>query len=484
MKLLPSALRPATRPSLGFAVLPAVRSTVVRSTLRPILGLLCGLAAMPAVLAADTFETMLPNGLKVIVKEDRRAPTVAHMVWYRAGSMDEFNGTTGVAHVLEHMMFKGTKTLKVGEFSRRVAAAGGRENAFTGKDYTAYFQQVHKSRLELVMKLEADRMANLQLTDAEFAKEIKVIMEERRLRTDDQPRALVYEHLLATAFKAHPYHIPTIGWMRDLETMKGQDARDWYQRWYAPNNATLIVSGDVKFAEVVALARKYYGPHKMKKLPERKAQDEPVQLGIRRIVVKAPAELPYVVMGFRTPRLVDIDKDVEPFALEVLAGVLDGHDGARLTTSLIRASRVAVEAGAGFEAMSRGPALFTLEGTPADGKTVAEVEAALRAEVQKIAEQGISEAELKRVKAQVVAQQVYKRDSLFGQAMEIATLEMSGFSQKNLDRLLDKVKAVTAAEVQAVAKKYFGDDQLTVATLFPLPLDSKKPAEAPKGLRH
>ena len=450
----------------------------------PMLALLCGLAMVPAAPAADTFETTLPNGLKIIVKQDQRAPTIAHMVWYRAGSMDEFNGTTGVAHVLEHMMFKGTRTLKVGEFSKRVAAAGGRENAFTSKDYTAYFQQVHKSRLELVMKLEADRMANLRLTDAEFAKEIKVIMEERRLRTDDQPRSLVYEHLLATAFKAHPYHIPTIGWMRDLETMKGQDARDWYARWYAPNNATLIVTGDVKFADVVRLAKKYYGPHKAKKLPERKPQDEPEQLGVRRVVVKAAAELPYVVMGFRAPRLADIDKDVEPFALEVLAGVLDGHDGARLTTNLIRASRVVVEAGASFEATSRGPALFTLEGTPAEGKTVIEVEAALRAEVQKIADQGISEAELKRVKTQVVAQQVYKRDSIFGQAMEIATVEMSGFSHKDLDRLLDKVKAVTAADVQAVAKKYFGDDQLTVATLFPLPLDNKKPAEAPKGLRH
>lgn len=447
-----------------------------------------GMALVPALAgAAGTFETTLPNGLKIIVKEDHRAPTVAHMVWYRAGSMDEFNGTSGVAHVLEHMMFKGTKTLTAGEFSKRVAAAGGRENAFTSRDYTAYFQQVHKSKLPLVMKLEADRMANLQLSDAEFAKEIKVIMEERRWRTDDQPRALVYETLMATVFKAHPYRIPTVGWMRDLETMRAQDARDWYHRWYAPNNAVLIVSGDVKFEEVVKLAKQTYGVHKAKKLPERKAQDEPPQIGVRRVVVKAPAELPYVVMGFRVPRLTDIEKDIEPFALEVLAGVLDGHDGARLTTQLIRSSRIAVEAGAGYEATSRGPALFTLEGTPAEGKSVTEVEAALRDEVRKIAENGVSEAELKRVKSQVVAQQVYKRDSLFGQAMEIATVEMSGFSHKQLDRILEKVKAVTAADVQAVARKYFGDDQLTVATLSPLPVkkDGEGAASAPpKGMRH
>ena len=222
---------------------------------------------VPQALAAAAFETRLPNGLKIIVRQDARAPTVAHMVWYRAGSMDEVNGTTGVAHVLEHMMFKGTARIKSGEFSRRVAAAGGRDNAFTSRDYTAYFQQVHKSKLELVMRLEADRMANLRLDDGEFAKEIKVVMEERRLRTDDQPRALLNETLMATAFKAHPYRTPVIGWMRDLETMKGADARDWYRIWYAPNNAVLIVTGDVHPQEVVRLAKKYYGVHKPKVLP-------------------------------------------------------------------------------------------------------------------------------------------------------------------------------------------------------------------------
>ena len=450
------------------------------------------LAALPSLVSvahaqgskAGTKEGMLTNGMKVIVKEDRRAPTVAHMVWYRAGSMDEFNGSTGVAHVLEHMMFKGTAAIPPGEFSRQVAAAGGRENAFTGKDYTAYFQQVHKSRLDLVMRLEADRMANLKLTDAEFAKEIKVIMEERRWRTDDQPRALVYEQLMATAFKAHPYRIPTVGWMRDLETMKAADARDWYQRWYAPNNAVLIVTGDVGFDEVMRMARKVYGVHKPKKLPERKPQDEPEQAGVRRVLVKAPAELPYVLLAFQAPKLVDVEKDIEPYALEVLAGVLDGHDGARLTTNVVRGNRIAVEAAAGFDAVSRGPALFTLEGTPAEGKTAEEVEAALRAEVRRVADAGVSEAELARVKAQVVAQQVYKRDSLFGQAMEIAVMEMAGLSHRQLDRVLEKIKAVTAAQVQEVARKYFSDDKLTVATLVPLPLAAKKPVEAPKGLRH
>ena len=440
--------------------------------------------AAPAMAVAPgvPYETTLPNGLKIIVKEDHRAPTIAHMVWYRAGSIDEFNGTTGVAHLLEHMMFKGTKTVPPGEFSNRVAAAGGRENAFTNRDYTAYFQQLHKSKLELVMKLESDRMNNLKLTDEEFGKEIKVVMEERRWRTDDQPRSLLYEAHQAAAYNAHPYHHPIIGWMRDLETMTGADARKWYETWYAPNNAVLIVIGDVNTAEVVALAKKYYGSLKPKTLPPRKPQDEPQQLGIKRINVKAPAELPYIMMGWHVPKLTDVEKDTEPYALEVLAGILDGNEGARITKNMIREQRIANEAGAGYDSTSRGPTQFMLEGVPAEGKTVADVEAALRLEVKKIADSGVTEAELKRVKAQVVASQVYKRDSIFGQAMEIAQYEMVGLSHKQIDRVLEKIKGVTAEQVQAVAQKYFGDDTLTVATLTPLPITAK-PKEKPKGVR-
>ena len=439
---------------------------------------------LPAGAAAppDTFETILPNGLKIIVKEDHRAPTIAHMVWYRAGSMDEFNGTTGVAHLLEHMMFKGTKTVPPGEFSNRVAAAGGRENAFTNRDYTAYFQQIHKSKLELVMKLEADRMANLNLSDAEFAKEIKVVMEERRWRTDDQPRSLLNEALMATSFEASPYRRPVVGWMGDLESMTAADARRWYNTWYAPNNALLIVIGDVNNAQVVALAKKYYGGIKRKSLPERKPQEEPQQTGIKRVNIKAPAELPYVMLGWHVPRLTDVEKDSDPYALEVLAAVLDGYDGARITTDLIRTQRIADEAGAGYDSTSRGPALFTLEGAPTSGKSAADLEAALRAEVKKIADGGVTEAELRRVKAQVVAGQVYKRDSIFGQAMEIAGFEMSGLSYTQIDRVLEKIQAITAAQVQEAAQKYFGDDSLTVGTLTPLPI-TDKPRAPPKGMR-
>ncbi len=441
------------------------------------------LAFLPRFAAAEPAkEFMLDNGMKIIVKEDHRAPTVAHMIWYRAGSMDEHNGTTGVAHVLEHMMFKGTKTLKPGEFSQRVAALGGRENAFTSKDYTAYFQQIEKSRLSDVMALEADRMANLVLDQEEFAKEIRVVMEERRLRTDDQPIPQVYEALNAAAFIAHPYRHPIVGWMSDLQTMTVDDARAWYKRWYAPNNATMVVSGDVKAEEVYALARKHFGKIPRKQLVPTREQQEPPQRGIRRLTVKAPAENPYVVLAFKAPTLRDVEKDTDAHALEVLAAILDGYDNARLNAKLVRTDKVANSVGAGYSSIGRGPALFLLDGTPASGTTTEQLEKLLRAEVERIAREGVSEEELKRVKTQLIAGQIYKRDSIFGQAMEIGVIEMAGISHVYIDRIIEKLRSVTADQVQAVAAKYFNDDQLTVATLVPLPLAEKKPP--PAGLRH
>jgi len=451
-------------------------------------GRLCALiTALPltvAVAAAQTHEHKLANGLRVIVKEDHRAPTVVSMVWYKAGSMDEVNGTTGVAHVLEHMMFKGTQTVPAGEFSKLVAAAGGRDNAFTARDATGYHEQLHKSQLPLAFRLEADRMANLALSKAEFAKEIKVVMEERRLRTDDRPQALVYEQLMATALDSHPYRTPTVGWMSDLESMRVEDARAWYKDWYAPNNATVVVVGDVDFKEVFALASKYFGKLKPRVLPERKPQDEPPQRGIRRVTVKAPAELPYLLMGYRAPVLRDVERDWEPYALEMLTGVLDGNDAARLTRSLVREEKIANAVGTDYESTQRGPGMFIVSGVPTTGRTAAELEQALRRELAKVVSDGVSEEELKRVKAQVVAAQVFQRDSMFFQAQQIGSLETAGYSYQAIDTIIRKLQQVTAAQVQEVAKKYLVDDSLTVAVPDPQPLDSRTPAVAPKGLRH
>ena len=443
------------------------------------------IATPAAHAAANAQEFRLANGLRIIVQEDKRAPTVTHMIWYRVGSMDELSGTTGVAHVLEHMMFKGTQKLKPGDFSAKVAALGGRDNAFTGKDYTAYHQQIEKSHLAEVMALEADRMQNLAMDKNEFAKEIKVVMEERRLRTDDQPIAKVYEALNATAFVANPYHNPVVGWMDDLQNMTAADALAWYERWYAPNNAIMVVTGDIDAQQVRAMAEKYFGKIPVKTLPKTKPQNEPPQNGIRRVVIKAPAENPYVVLAFKVPTLRDVEKDDDVHALDVLAAVLDGYDNARLPARLVRTERVANSAGASYGAIERGPSLFTLDGVPAQGTTIEQLEQKLRAEVTRIATDGVSAAELKRVKTQLIASQIYKRDSIFGQAMEIGSMEMAGISSRQIDRIIEKLAAVTPAQVQAVALKYFSDDQLTVASLVPLPLDqNEKKIAAVPGLRH
>lgn len=451
---------------------------------RHLFALIAAAAATAAGAQSAAQEHKLANGLRVIVKEDHRAPTVVHMVWYGVGSMDEVSGTSGVAHALEHMMFKGTKTVKSGEFSRRIAAAGGRENAFTNRDYTAFFQQVPKAALPRMMQLEADRMSNLLVTEAEFSREIKVVMEERRLRTEDQPRARVAEALNAEAYFAHPYRRPVIGWMNDLENMSYVDARNWYARWYVPRNAFVVVVGDVTADEVFALAQKYYGRMKAKPLPERKPQLEPEQRGVRRVVVKAPAELPYLVMGWKCPVLRDVDQDWQPYALEVLAGVLDGNESARLNQSLVRNSRLASEVGAGYEATARGPGMCVLEGTPGQGRSAAELETGLRAELARLVDDGVTEDELARVKAQAVARQIFKRDSIFGQAMEIGQLETAGLSHRDIDRVLERIKAVTAEQVRAAAKQYFVDDKLTVVVLDPQPLDQAKLRPALPGMRH
>ncbi|RPJ48632.1 MAG: insulinase family protein [Betaproteobacteria bacterium] len=427
----------------------------------------------------------LANGLRVVVKPDRRAPVAVSMVWYRIGSVDEQNGVTGVAHVLEHMMFKGTRTVPAGEFSKLIAAAGGRDNAFTSRDYTGYFQTLQKSALPLSFRLEADRMANLVLSQEEFAKELKVVMEERRWRTDDRPHAVVYERLMAAALAAHPYRNPIIGWMSDLEHLRLDDTRAYYEQWYAPNNATVVVVGDVVPAEVFALAEQHFGAIPRRDLPPRKPQVEPPPLGLKRLTVKAPAELPYVLMAYRVPRLEKPAADWEPYAFDMLESILSGNDAARLPQSLVKTERTATSAGASYDGIGRGPAFFYLSGSPVAGQSAAQLEQGLRREVQRVVDEGVTEEELNRVKAQVIAAQVFQRDSMFFQARQIGWMEMIGFSHRDLDLFIEKLQQVTADQVQEVARKYLVDDRLTVAYLDPQPLaGAPRRAAPPAGVRH
>jgi zinc protease len=445
----------------------------------------------PAASAAPTAATTgvqqftLSNGMTLLVQPDRRAPTAMHMVWLRVGSMDEVDGTSGVAHVLEHMLFKGTKKVPVGEFSRRVAALGGQENAFTSRDYTGYYQQIPSSKLEDVMQLESDRFAHNQWPDEEFRKELEVVKEERRMRTDDQPRALLMEQLHAAVFTASPYHRPIVGWMSDLDAMTPDDARQFYRRWYVPANAAIVVAGDVDAARVRALAEKYYGRIPARAVPTRKPRTEPAQPGLRRLTVKAPAEQAYVALAFRVPSLERLDaltaSDQDALALVALSAVLSGYDGARLERALSQGpDRVADTSGSSADVMGRGPSLFYLSGVPAQGKTAQQVEDALRAQVARVASEGVNPAELERVKTQWMASTVYQRDSLSSQASELGSNWVLGLPLNAQERTIALLRSVTPAQVQSVAQRYFGDDQLTVATLAPQPLDpNRKPAAAP-----
>ncbi len=426
-----------------------------------------------------THEYTLENGLKLIVREDHRAPVVVSQIWYKVGGSYEHTGITGVSHVLEHMMFKGTKEHAKGEFSRIIAANGGSENAFTGNDYTAYFQTLEKSRLPISFELESDRMQHLMLSDEEFMKEVEVVKEERRLRTEDSPQSFMYEVAMATSFQTSPYRYPIIGWMSDLKNMKVSDLETWYRRWYAPNNATLVVAGDVDPEEVLQLAHKFFGPVPRAEVPQDNPVPEVPQQGIKRLTVKRPAEVPSLLMGYKTPVLKTAGNgseqvaEWEPYALDVLTGVLDGGDSARFASRLVRGQEVAAGIGVGYNMLDRLDNLLTISGTPAQGKTVADLEQAIRTELEELRHAPVTETELERVKAQVVSQDVYQRDSVFYQAMVIGMLETVGLPWKLSDEYVERIQAVTADQVRAVAEKYLVDDGLTVAVLEPLPLDNK-----------
>ncbi len=423
--------------------------------------------ALPQVGLSQVHETTLSNGMKVLVKEDHRAPVVVSQVWYKVGSSYEDNGITGISHVLEHMMFKGTRKHAAGEFSRIIAENGGRENAFTGRDYTAYFQQLEKSRLPISFQLEADRMRNLTLPEAEFRKEVEVVMEERRLRTEDNPRALTQEQFFATAFVSSPYHNPIVGWMADLKNLSVNDLKTWYGRWYAPNNATLVVVGAVNANEVFEMAEKYFGRLKPSAVQPLKPRPEIPQLGMRNITVKAPAKLPYLLMGYKVPVVNTAVEEWEPYALEMLTGILGGSNSARFPRELVREKQIAAGVNVGYDLFARQDDLLVIDATPAEGRSIEEVRGAIKAQIKSLKTELVSEEELARIKAQVVAHKVYEQDSVFYQAMQMGLLETVGLGWQKLDEYPKRIRAVTPEQIQAVARKYLVEDGLTIAVLEP-----------------
>lgn len=438
---------------------------------RFVLLLVC-LSALP--LQARTVETMLVNGMKIIVREDQRAPVVVSQVWYRIGSTYEYDGITGASHFLEHMMFKGTENLKPGEFSEIIAANGGVDNAFTSRDFTAYYQRIAKDRLEICLQLEADRMRNVVFLPEEFEKELQVVKEERRTRVDNNPKRQLFEQFYATAFLTSPVRIPTIGWMEDLKTMQMEDLIDWYRQWYAPNNATLVIVGDVVAEEAIALATKYFADIEPSEIEPPKRRAEIEQKGERRLTLYGQTSNPYLIMGYKSPVLNGGEDEVrDVYALAVLSGILDGGSSARISMKMLRGDEIAVEAGASYDPFDRLAGLFLFAGTPNQGIEPKRLEQAFKDEINDLRNTPVSEQELERVKAQVIASRVFDQDSMFNQGMQIGMLDSVGHDWRLLDSYVENIRSITTEDIQRVAKKYFADEELTVAVLLPESGDNK-----------
>ena len=418
-------------------------------------------------LQAATFEKTYDNGLKLIVREDHRAPVVVSQIWYKIGSSYEHSGITGISHALEHMMFKATKNTPSGEFSRLIAENGGRDNAFTGKHYTAYYQRIGRDSLELCLRLEADRMKNLVFDVDEFRREIEVIKEERSLRVDNNPLNRFYEQFLASVFLQSPLRNPTIGWVEDLDQLELGEAREWYQRWYSPNNATLVIVGDVEFSAVDKLVEKYFGDINSMSIKAEKTRPEPPQNGLRQIHGYGEVSSPYLIMAYRVPVLNQLDDPADVFALDVLGGILDGGGSARFARFLQRGDEVAISVSAGYDAFERLEGLFTFSGTPKPGISLEELQKAIEDQIIRLKKEVVGADELERVKAQVVSGRIYQQDSMFGMAMQIGLLETSDIGWQLIDDYVDHIQRVSVEDVQRVAQRYFKSENFTLGKFWP-----------------
>lgn len=417
-----------------------------------------------------TQEYRLDNGLKLVVQEDHRAPVVVSQVWYKVGSADEPEGLTGMSHALEHMMFKGTPKVPHDGYSELISKNGGNNNAFTTEDFTAYYSELDASKLPLSFELEADRMANLTLNAEDFVQEKKVIMEERRMRTDDNPQNLTFEHFKATANTDGPYHHPVIGWMKDIEKMTIEDLRHWYKTWYRPDNAVLVVVGDVNPDKVYQLAKQYFGSLKAPShqvLPKRVSWTGP-KLGARQVSVKAPAKLPYLIMGFDVPFFSTTGPSAwEPYALALASAALDGGESARFSKNLVRGKSVAAAASTNYELFKRYSGQFDVSGIPKEGVSIEKLQLALWDEINALKKTPLSEKELKKIKAQLLASEIFQKDSMSQQATNLGEYESIGLSWKDAEQFIERINKITSAQIQEVVQKYLTPDRLTVAILEP-----------------
>jgi zinc protease len=431
-----------------------------------------------AGLKEQVFETVLPNGLKVIFLENHKAPLVTFQIWYRVGSRNEEWGKTGLSHMLEHMMFKGTEKVGPEDFSRIIQENGGNDNAFTSRDYTAYFENLSADRIQIALDLESDRMQNLMLREEDFRTERMVVMEERRLRTEDNPQAILQEQLEATVFQIQPYHWPIIGWMEDITRFTLEDLKSYYRTYYNPINAFIVVVGDFKREELLPKIEKAFGSYPKGRIPNQEKEKDPPQAGERRIFLKKEAQLPNIVMGYHVPNL----REPDSYVLEVIAVILSGGKSSRLYQSLVREKRLVLSADADHSLLSRDPSLFYLSADLLPGKEVAEVEKALNQEVERLQRERVGEQELEKAKNQLEAAFVYGQDSLFNQAMLLAQHEIT-INWSAIDDYIPSIQKVSAEDIQKGAKRYLIPDNRTIGILIPLPPKEEKPIPAEPSIK-
>ncbi|MBI1987127.1 MAG: insulinase family protein [Nitrospinae bacterium] len=414
-------------------------------------------------------ETVLSNGMKVILLENHKAPMLTFQVWYRLGSRNEVWGKTGLSHMLEHMMFKGTQKIGPEEFSRIIQEQGGVNNAFTSQDLTAYFENLSADRVDVAIELEADRMRNLLLRESDFRTERMVVMEERRLRTEDSPKAYLSEQVEATAFQTSPYHWPVIGWMRDLADLTLEDLKAYYQAHYNPSNAFLVVVGDFKKEALLPKIEQAFGAHSSGTAPNQEKNVDPPQLGERRVVVQKEARLPFLVMGYHVPNL----REPDSYVLELIAALLAKGKSSRLYQSLVREKRLALDVAADHSLLSRDPNLFSFTATPLPGKEAAEVERALDEEIARLQREPVGKYELEKAKNQLEAAFISGQDAIFKQAMLLAQHEIA-LGWKAIDQYLPSIRKVSPEEIQRVASRYLIPQNRTVGVLVPLPPKEEK----------
>ena len=423
------------------------------------------LGSVSISLGAEPSEYTLSNGMKVLLVEVPKAPVATVQVWYKVGSRNEVMGRAGLSHMLEHMMFKGTTRYPKGSFSRLVRKNGGIDNAFTGQDFTAYFENLAADRVGLALELEADRMQGLILDHGEFQTERDVVKEERRLRSEDDPQGALVEALFAHAFLSHPYHWPVIGWFADLDAMSLEDLQRHYDTFYSPNNATLVVVGDIKAESLLPTIKRLFEPIPKGPSPKQILTPEPEQRGERRFLLKREAQVPFVMMGFRVPNYSNEDS----YALEILESILSHGKSSRLYQSLVYDQKNSLAVGAEYSVLQTDPGLFYFYSLVNPSAKIEGVEEAIQREIMRLQNEPPTEVELQRAKNQVEAARVFEQDSNFRHAMLMGQAESVGAGWRRIDQFLERIRTVTAKDIQRVAKQYLTPDNRTVGILIPLP---------------